>query len=61
MEQKELIDLIIEQIKARDKIIDKLLNERKSLINIQKVTLFKDFAPYIVIIVWTIFYFCTTW
>ena len=61
MEQRELIDLIIEQIKQRDKIIDKLLNERKSLINIQKVTLFKDFAPYVVMIVWIILYFCTTW
>ena len=61
MEQRELIDLIIEQIKERDKIIDKLLNERKSLINIQKVTLFKDFAPYAIMIVWIAFYFCTTW
>ena len=61
MEQRELIDLIIEQIKERDKIIDKLLNERKSLINIQKVTLFKDFAPYAIMIVWIVFYFCTTW
>ena len=61
MEQRELIDLIIEQIKERDNIIDKLLNERKSLINIQKVTLLKDFAPYAIMIVWIVFYFCTTW
>lgn len=61
MEQREIVDLIVEQIKDRDKIIDKLLKEREDLISIKKLNVIKDFAPYLVILVWIVFYFCTTW
>lgn len=61
MEQREIVDLIVEQIKDRDKIIDKLLKEREDLISIKKLNVVKDFAPYVVILVWIVFYFCTTW
>lgn len=62
---KEVIELFEKQIDSRDKIINKLLEERKEVIEIDKKkiirNLIKDLAPYIIMIIWIIFYFCTKW
>lgn len=61
MDNKEIIDLFMQQIEDRNKIIDSLLSERRLLVKTSRADTFKDFMPYIVMVIWIIFYFCTNW
>lgn len=65
MDVKEVIELFEKQIESRDRIINKLLEERKEVLesNKKKIInqLIKDIAPYAIMVVWIIFYFCTKW
>lgn len=58
MEQRELNDLFIQQIEDRNKIIDKLLDERKSEIRLNWIDFLKDLFMFIIIIfmVWSYFW-----
>lgn len=58
MEQRELNDLFIQQIEDRNKIIDKLLDERKSERRLNWIDFLKDLFMFIIIIfmVWSYFW-----
>lgn len=58
MEQRELNDLFMQQIEDRNKIIDKLLDERKSERRLNWIDFLKDLFMFIIIIfmIWSYFW-----
>lgn len=61
MEQKEINELFLQQINDRNKIIAKLLDERKNERRINWISLIKDSFLFIIIIFMIYGYFFTDW
>ena len=61
MEQRELNNLFIQQIEDRNKIIDKLLDERKAERRLNWIDFTKDLFMFIIIIFMIWSYFWSDW
>ena len=61
MEQRELNDLFMQQINDRNKIIDKLLDERKAERRLNWIDFTKDLFMFIIIIFMIWSYFWSDW